>query len=140
MPIFSSAWLLTDGYSYDAANRYMCSDLRCITSNTQYFQTWTSLQAHIRHKHPPTCTYLECEGRTFSSHKNLKAHLKTHEEHDLQGVLERELGAENADTKRNLDVGRDWDCEWEDCSKSFKSVRTNLRLRPLLTHLFRKMP
>ncbi|CCA73359.1 related to PZF1-TFIIIA (transcription initiation factor) [Serendipita indica DSM 11827] len=65
-------------------NRYMCSVGDCITAGPQYFQTWTQLQAHIRAAHPPTCPYEGCEEKTFSSQKNLKAHLKVHEERGQQ--------------------------------------------------------
>ncbi|CEH19041.1 FOG: Zn-finger [Ceraceosorus bombacis] len=41
------------------------------------FNTWSSLQRHIKAVHPPTCHYEAC-GRTFGSAKQLKKHLSRH--------------------------------------------------------------
>jgi hypothetical protein len=107
----------------------MCSDARCITSNNHHFQTWTALQAHLKSEHLPACNYPVCKGRTFASQKNLKAHLRTHEDHDLQDVLVKASGLDVNDGKKNNDIGRDWQCEWEDCPKAFKSVSLELDLK-----------
>lgn len=81
-----------------------------------YFSTWSALQAHIRDAHPPTCLYPKCNGRTFNSQKNLKAHLKIHEDQENDERMQTSADA------RGGGAGRDWQCEEEGCTKSFKSV------------------
>ena len=81
----------------------------------------------MRAAHPPTCPYPECRGKTFGQQKGLKAHLKIHEGRDLDGRLD---GGEDAASggepatkkKRGGDHGRDWACDFEGCTKDFKSV------------------
>ncbi|KAG1740797.1 uncharacterized protein EDB91DRAFT_339426 [Suillus paluster] len=108
--------------------RYTCAHPNCLpSSNTDpiYYPTWTSLQAHIRDAHPPTCMHPSCDGRTFASQHNLRAHQKLHEQQDLEAVL---AGAELSDAadsprkrRRGGEVGRDWKCD--KCGKEFKSIR-----------------
>jgi len=111
------------------ADRYLCTDVTCLTMaanvassskipSPPYFPTWSALQAHIRDTHPPTCLYSNCNGRTFNSQKNLKAHLKTHEDLENEQV-EMSVGAL---ARRGPCAGRDWQCEEKACTKSFKSV------------------
>jgi general transcription factor IIIA len=94
----------------------------------QYFQTWSLLQAHIRTVHPPTCPHPGCEDKKFASQKNFKAHLKVHEERDIQGGLEDAMDCDGSHDEydevfsRTIEVGRDWKCGWEGCEKAFKSV------------------
>lgn len=117
-----------------------------------FYPTWTALQHHIRSTHPPTCPREECSGRIFSSQKGLRSHLRIHEQRDLENVLsEHEDGNSEEDEpprkrRRGGEVGRDWKCEVEGCTKDFKSVRVtcahliidpdsrNLQKKALTTH------
>jgi len=112
------------------ADRYLCTDVACLTmadnaassskiTSPPYFSTWSALQAHIRGAHPPTCLHSKCNKRTFNSQKNLKAHLKTHED---QGNDEQVQTGADATSERGRNARRDWQCEEEGCTKSFKSV------------------
>jgi general transcription factor IIIA len=104
----------------------MCMVEECIHSGSQYFQTWTLFQEHIRTAHPPTCSHPNC-GKRFSSQKNLKAHLKIHEDEATQENLKNAI-RDNSDDQDEMpsgktsEVGRDWKCEWQGCTKSFKSA------------------
>ncbi|KAG8837118.1 Strongly-conserved Zn-finger binding protein (TFIIIA) [Serendipita sp. 400] len=122
-------------------DRYMCSAEECQLSGNQYFQTWTLLQAHIRTVHPPTCPFTGCEDKTFSSQKNLKAHLRLHEQREDESALEDMIDANGSTGRPSSDkkptateVGRDWHCEWDECTKSFKS-KNALRVHQNVTHL-----
>jgi general transcription factor IIIA len=111
-------------------DRYMCAFQECLNFEDRYFQTWSLLQAHIRSKHPPSCPHLGCEGKVFSSQKNLKAHLKVHEERMVQDTLIAAMQSNDAErglqeVTRCNEINRDWKCDWEDCPKSFKSVSTH---------------
>lgn len=77
--------------------------------------------------HPPTCPHEECAGRTFSAQKGLRAHLRLHEQREME---EHEHASEEEEDdivprkrRRGGEVGRDWKCEVEGCTKDFKSVR-----------------
>lgn len=114
----------------NVGNRYACAHTACgttiasDTSSPLYFPNWTALQAHIRERHPPTCPHPECKGRTFSSHKGLKGHLKVHEQKEIEDVLEKAMaeGERPKKRRRGGEVGRDWICEVDGCLKTFKSV------------------
>ncbi|PWN39270.1 hypothetical protein IE81DRAFT_40461 [Ceraceosorus guamensis] len=47
------------------------------TNGSLAFNTWSSLQRHIKAVHPPTCHFEGC-GRSFESAKQLKRHLSRH--------------------------------------------------------------
>lgn len=74
---------------------------------------------------------MSCNGRTFNAQKNLKAHLKVHEQREADKELygdsdaDDESESSNTTTKRRRggETGRDWVCEVESCGKDFKSVR-----------------
>ncbi|KAG8967632.1 Strongly-conserved Zn-finger binding protein (TFIIIA) [Tulasnella sp. 419] len=115
-------------------NRYFCSEIGC--HGAPFFPTWTGLQAHIRSEHPPTCPYRQCNGRTFASRKNLKDHIKLHEqrkeemalEHSLDSDVDHSIREESPDAqltpqkkRRGGDMGRDWKCDLDECNKAFKS-------------------
>ena len=108
--------------------RYSCSHKSCLSSPTlPFFSTWTKLQAHMRTAHPPTCPYPECRGKIFAQQKGFKAHLKIHEGQDIDGRLGDGKDATNdgepaTKKKRGGDHGRDWACDFEGCTKDFKSV------------------
>jgi len=108
--------------------RYTCSHSSCLSLSTlPFFPTWTKLQAHVRTVHPPTCPYPECQGKTFSQQKGLKAHLKVHEGRDVDGRRDGEEDTANDNEpamkmRRGGDHGRDWTCNFEGCTKDFKSV------------------
>ena len=110
--------------------RYMCSHPGCLptaTSSPIYFVTWTTLQAHIRTTHPPTCKHESCNGRIFASHHNLRAHLKLHEQREAEALIhdgeesDRELSCVQK-RRRGGELGRDWKCDYLNCEKAFKSV------------------
>jgi len=110
--------------------RYTCVNPVCRTGpESAFYPTWTALQHHIHTTHPPTCPREDCSGRIFSSQKCLRAHLKLHEQRDLENELdEHEHGSSDEDRpprkrRRGGEVGRDWKCEVEGCAKDFKSVR-----------------
>lgn len=108
--------------------RYTCAHPNCLpASNTDptYYPTWTSLQAHIREAHPPTCMHPSCNGRTFASQHNLRVHQKLHEQQELEAVLADVEPSEATDLprkrRRGGEVGRDWKCD--KCGKEFKSMK-----------------
>ncbi|KAF9643120.1 hypothetical protein BDM02DRAFT_3157513 [Thelephora ganbajun] len=109
--------------------RYSCSHRSCLSLSTlPFFSTWTKLQAHMRTGHPPTCPYPECQGKHFSQQKGLKAHLKIHGGRELDGRLDGEEDAANdgepaVKKRRGGDHGRDWVCDFEGCTKDFKSKK-----------------
>jgi len=110
--------------------RYTCVNPACTSApESAFYPTWTALQYHIRTVHPPICPHEECVGRVFSSQKGLRAHLKLHEERALEDVLsEHEDHSSEEDApprkrRRGGELGRDWKCEVEGCTKDFKSVR-----------------
>ena len=81
----------------------------------------------MRTAHPPTCPYAECQGKSFGQQKGLKAHLKIHEGQDVDDCLDGEQDAVNDDEpavkkRRGGNHGRDWVCDFEGCTKDFKSV------------------
>lgn len=92
-----------------------------------FYQTWTALQQHIRTTHPPTCPHDECAGRTFSAQKGLRAHLRLHDQRAIEehehASSEDEDDALPRKRRRGGDMGRDWKCEVDGCTKDFKSVR-----------------
>lgn len=114
--------------------RYKCSHSAC---EAVYFPTWTALQAHTRTAHPAICPYPTCKGKTFSQQKGLRAHLKIHEQREVEESLIASIRTEDADAdadaddesehrlakrRRGGEVGRDWKCESEGCRRGFKSV------------------
>lgn len=99
---------------------------------------WTALQAHSRAVHPATCPYVSCGGKTFTQQKGLRAHLKLHEQREIEEALSNphiEDGGDADDEnesrsnkkRRGGEVGRDWKCSEEGCDKDFKSVRSETR-------------
>jgi general transcription factor IIIA len=120
--------------------RYSCVHPDCLSTaasslsseaNGIFFPTWTALQAHNRIAHPPTCPYTSCNGRTFSATKNLRAHLKVHQEREVEDALacmngdevDADEEAERKKRRRGGEIGRDWICKEWACEKAFKSVR-----------------
>ena len=68
--------------------RYVCSHPKCLSNpEPVVFPTWTALQAHHRLSHPAICPYPSCNGRTFSQQKGLRAHLKLHEQQEVEASL-----------------------------------------------------
>ncbi|KAI6131243.1 hypothetical protein EDD16DRAFT_1821162 [Pisolithus croceorrhizus] len=113
--------------------RYTCSHPSCapdLNCDPVYFGTWTALQSHMRTAHPPTCTHESCEGQTFASAHNLRAHLKLHEQREVEALLQGEHVDDNdGETshsrrrRRGGELGRDWKCDYANCEKEFKSKR-----------------
>ena len=89
----------------------------------------------MRTAHPPMCPYPECNGKSFSQQKGLKAHLKIHEGRAVDGRLDCGEDTVNDDEprvkkRRGGEHGRDWVCDFEGCTKDFKSVFSSSRFRP----------
>ncbi|KAH7335606.1 hypothetical protein B0J17DRAFT_720146 [Rhizoctonia solani] len=124
--------------------RYACAHPDCsnsTASTTAQFSTWSLLQEHMRSVHPPTCPYPTCNGRTFTSSKGLRGHIKTHRDCELEAgyaadsstVSHKRAHTEMDPVKegsepppkrrRGGEVGRDWSCPIGDCGKSFKSKK-----------------
>ena len=108
--------------------RYTCVHINCVGGAT-FFSTWSALQSHIRINHPPACMHPSCNGRTFATQGNLRAHIKLHDERDAELQLEatQHLGQNDGEPlkkkRRGGDQGRDWLCDVLGCDKDFKSVR-----------------
>lgn len=117
--------------------RYTCVQGTCLASTTPtYYPTWSALQHHVRTEHPPTCPHASCNGKTFTTQSGLRGHLKLHEQREMEGAVEAaakadsdvEEGGEEEDDgerpkkRRGGEIGRDWKCEEEGCTKDFKSV------------------
>jgi general transcription factor IIIA len=124
--------------------RYTCVHLACLevqSTNPTFYPTWTALQHHIRTMHPPTCPHSSCNGKTFSQQKGLRAHLKIHEQREVEeGLNIAALDGEEDDNggtmpvlkrPRGGTVGRDWVCDIDGCTKDFKSVRYLLYMHTL---------
>ncbi|XP_006460868.1 hypothetical protein AGABI2DRAFT_204147 [Agaricus bisporus var. bisporus H97] len=120
--------------------RYTCVHGDCITASDQsplYFSTWSTLQNHIRNAHPPTCTHASCAGRSFTTQRGLRAHMKLHEEHDMMEAFETlhdEDDSQPTKKRRGGDWGRDWKCDYGGCSKDFKS-KSALTVHKNVAHL-----
>jgi hypothetical protein len=121
--------------------RYTCVHIDCMgvaNSTPTFFATWSALQSHIRIHHPPTCLYPSCNGRTFATQGNLRAHIKLHGEREAELQLEAtqhldENGGEPLKKKRRGgEQGRDWRCDALGCDKDFKSVRVTMVIILLL--------
>ena len=115
--------------------RYTCVHQACLPAegtDPKYYPTWSALQHHTRTAHPPTCPHPSCNGKTFTQQKGLRAHLKIHAQRDKEAELD-DAGAISGDDegedsrprkrRRGGEVGRDWVCDVEGCTKDFKSVR-----------------
>src|SRR5688572_14128291 len=114
-----------------AATRYACTHPTCLTSTNPtptFFQTWSALQAHMKTTHPPTCPHPSCNGRAFSNHSNLRAHMRLHEEREDEMALDADVRGDSdveepqRKKRRGGEHGRDWKCEEAGCEKDFKSV------------------
>ncbi|TFK23684.1 transcription factor iiia [Coprinopsis marcescibilis] len=128
--------------------RYTCVYATCLATADQtpnYFPTWSALQTHIRKEHPPKCTYPDCQERTFASQKGLRAHLKLHEERDLESEMRRHIESDADDEpqplskkqRRGGEIGRDFKCDEDGCEKDFKSKKA-LDTHKKVTHLGRR--
>jgi general transcription factor IIIA len=129
-----STGIMILSHQFCSDKRYTCIHQGCLPtpdSPPVYFSTWTSLQHHIRTAHPPTCVHPSCKGKTFSSQKGLRAHEKIHEQRDLEAEIEAvavaDLGSDadigkTGKRRRGGEIGRDWKCDNEGCTKDFKSV------------------
>jgi hypothetical protein len=123
--------------------RYTCVHLTCLGSSSivpTFYPTWSALQHHIRTAHPPTCPHPSCNGRTFTQQKGLRAHMRLHEQREVEAELEASIADAGSDSddgdhdsspiampprkrRRGGEVGRDWKCTEDGCDKDFKSVR-----------------
>ncbi|KAJ6495668.1 transcription factor iiia [Mycena vitilis] len=126
--------------------RYGCADPVCVAANgdtIKFYPTWSALLHHNRTAHLPTCCNPSCNGRTFTSQKNLRAHQKLHEQHDAEAEIGALVDAEDVDgepprkKRRGGEVGRDWKCEVDGCAKDFKSKKA-LTTHTNVTHLRRR--
>ncbi|EAU91525.1 transcription factor iiia [Coprinopsis cinerea okayama7 len=125
-------------------HRYTCVHADCLAKSEEtpnFFPNWTALQNHIRTAHPPTCHHDSCSGRTFASQKGLRAHLKLHEERELEAQIrghvdsdaEEDLGPPKK-RRRGGEIGRDWKCDFDGCTKDFKSKKA-MTIHKNVTHL-----
>ncbi|KAL5513353.1 hypothetical protein ACEPAH_3752 [Sanghuangporus vaninii] len=124
--------------------RYTCSHVACVQKEPQeYFLNWTALQLHSRIVHPPTCPYASCNGKTFTQQKGLRAHLKLHDQREIEEALTNTGDADDegddrpVKKRRGGEVGRDWKCSEEGCDKDFKS-KNALETHIKVTHLRRR--
>ncbi|KAF7321425.1 Transcription factor iiia [Mycena kentingensis (nom. inval.)] len=121
--------------------RYTCSNPACLVNGTlTFFPTWTALQHHNRTVHPPTCPHPSCNGKTFTSHKGLRGHLKLHEERAVEAELDAAVSDDEErprKRRRGGEIGRDWKCDVEDCTKEFKSKKA-LTTHVNIAHLGRR--
>jgi len=126
--------------------RYTCSHPSCLGpsgGSPAHYPTWTALQSHIRTNHPPTCTHPSCDGRTFASGQNLRAHLKLHEQRDLEALIDEVDSDVDGQMsrprkrRRGGELGRDWTCDIVGCGKDFKSKKA-LTTHHNVTHLGRR--
>jgi len=118
--------------------RYTCVNPTCLTAqdlSPVCYPTWTALQHHVRTAHPPMCPHPRCKGKTFTAQQGLRAHLKLHEQCEIEEGLDdaasdTDSAASEPPTKkrRGGEIGRDWLCDVEGCSKAFKSKKA------LVTH------
>ncbi|KAI0245720.1 hypothetical protein BJV78DRAFT_1287293 [Lactifluus subvellereus] len=142
---FSTNQKLSAHLKVHEEKRYTCVNSVCRAApESAYYPTWTALQHHIRASHPPTCAHEECAGRTFSAQKGLRTHLKLHEQRALEDAMSEHEhgGSEEEDApprkrRRGGEVGRDWKCEMEGCTKDFKSKKA-LTTHHAITHLGRR--
>ncbi|KAJ6576864.1 hypothetical protein B0H10DRAFT_2101879 [Mycena sp. CBHHK59/15] len=129
--------------------RYTCAHLTCLATNGEtikFYPNWTALQHHNRTVHPPTCSHPSCDGRVFSSQKGLRAHQKLHEERAAEADIDAAVAAldsEDADDepprkkRRGGELGRDWRCAVDSCTKDFKSKKA-LKTHTNVVHLGRR--
>ncbi|EJD52794.1 hypothetical protein AURDEDRAFT_181317 [Auricularia subglabra TFB-10046 SS5] len=131
---FSTNQKLTAHAKTHEAKRYVCVQPSCIANGAAppVFAKWTALQQHMRTAHPPTCPHESCNGRTFASQANLRAHLALHNTRNAEDALHQELDEEDVEDedepprkRRRCDdvVGRDWACPVDGCCKAFKSKK-----------------
>ncbi|KIY61828.1 hypothetical protein CYLTODRAFT_439053, partial [Cylindrobasidium torrendii FP15055 ss-10] len=119
---------LLDNHARSHRKQYICSHAQCLAGDfSSIFTTWSALQHHMKVDHPPTCPYPECNGRTFKQPKNLRGHLKIHEQREIEAELngKEEESDEERPRKRRRggEVGRDFSCDVSECTKAFKSKR-----------------
>lgn len=140
MKSFTTKQKLNSHVKTHDSDRYLCGFPACKSS----FNKWTELQAHIRNDHKPVCPYEECNGKTFSDKKNLKSHLKLHDQRKSESTLD--LIDDSNKSIRGGIVGRDFNCTYDGCSKSFKSQKSlnvhintcHLQLRPFACDICKK--
>ncbi|KAK7057485.1 hypothetical protein R3P38DRAFT_2841252 [Favolaschia claudopus] len=126
-------------------NRYTCSNPTCLAASgdtIKFYPTWTALQHHNRTEHPPTCTHPSCNNRVFSAQKGLRAHQKIHEQEAVEAELDAAMDVEEdgeppRKKRRGGEVGRDWKCNVDGCTKDFKSKKA-LTTHNDITHLGRR--
>ncbi|KAJ7350369.1 hypothetical protein DFH08DRAFT_108230 [Mycena albidolilacea] len=123
--------------------RYTCSHPTCLAAGGDtltFYPTWTALQHHNRTAHPPTCVHPSCSGRIFSSQKGLRAHQAIHEQQAAEAVIDSTMNTKDVDgepprkKRRGGELGRDWKCEFDGCTKDFKSKKA-LTTHTNITHL-----
>lgn len=63
------------------ASRYLCIHPSCsaLPLPPRQHATWSALQKHSKAAHPPTCPHAACAGKTFTTPRGLKWHLKVHD-------------------------------------------------------------
>ncbi|KAJ7125020.1 hypothetical protein C8R44DRAFT_782068 [Mycena epipterygia] len=128
--------------------RYTCAHSACLPANGEaikFYPTWTALQHHNRTDHPPQCSHPSCNGRIFSSQKGLRAHQKLHEQQAAEAEIDAAIASDSEDVqderprkkRRGGELGRDWKCDVDGCTKDFKSKKA-LTTHTNITHLGRR--
>ena len=56
----------------------------------------------MRVAHPPTCPHAECKGKTFTAQKGLRAHMKIHEQRNVEVELQAALAENTLDSDNEL--------------------------------------
>ncbi|KZW00201.1 hypothetical protein EXIGLDRAFT_722267 [Exidia glandulosa HHB12029] len=135
---FATTQKLTAHAKTHEEKRYACSHPSCtsLPTGVPYFSKWTGLQQHMREAHPPTCPHATCNGRTFASQANLRAHITLHVQRAVDDELvpsdeseeDEDLDERPRKRRRGGEIGRDWRCAIDDCPKAFKSKNA------LMTH------
>ena len=118
-----------------ADGRYVCLHTSHAVGEKPKFGNWTALQAHNRIAHPPICPHAECDGKEFSSNKQLKKHMMRRH---VDGVEEKvaesaESAEEPTSTETEGETDRDTDHRTEgntgagNLTRSVRAARNDLR-------------
>ncbi|CAE6516071.1 unnamed protein product [Rhizoctonia solani] len=95
--------------------RYACAHPDCSKNNTMpfvQFPTWSLLQEHMRSAHPPACPYPACNGRTFTSSKGLRGHVKTHRDRELEAEYATDSKVLHKRTHTEVDLVEIGSVQW----------------------------
>ncbi|GJE86014.1 transcriptional repressor, putative [Phanerochaete sordida] len=83
----------------------------------------------MRTDHPPKCPHPSCGGKAFKSQNGLRAHMKLHEQAEVEDAIAVDSDADSDSNeppikkRRGGEIGRDWKCDIDGCTKDFKSKK-----------------